>query len=99
MIKDQFFIESLGCAKNSVDAHSMAQLLESSGMKEVDNPEQAEVIIVNTCGFIQPARQESLQVLNEFSSRKAQGQILIAAGCLSELEKYHLLKKVKTFVI
>ena len=94
MIKDQFFIESLGCAKNSVDAHSMAQLLESSGMKEVDDPEQAEVIIVNTCGFIQPARQESLQVLNEFSSRKAQGQILIAAGCLSELEKYHLLKKV-----
>jgi ribosomal protein S12 methylthiotransferase len=94
MKKDHFYIESLGCAKNSVDSRSMAELLVLSGMKETADPEQAEVIIVNTCGFIQPARQESLEVLNEFGSSKQEGQVLIASGCLSEREKGQLLAEV-----
>lgn len=94
MKKDHFYIESLGCAKNSVDSRSMAELLVLSGMKETNDPGQAEVIIVNTCGFIQPARQESLEVLNEFSSSKRKGQVLIASGCLSEREKGQLLGEV-----
>jgi ribosomal protein S12 methylthiotransferase len=94
MKKDHFYIESLGCAKNSVDSRSMAELLVLSGMKETNDPEQAEVIIVNTCGFIQPARQESLEVLNEFASSKQDGQLLIASGCLSEREKGLLLDEV-----
>jgi ribosomal protein S12 methylthiotransferase len=94
MKKDHFYIESLGCAKNSVDSRSMAELLVLSGMQETDDPDQAEVIIVNTCGFIQPARQESLEVLNEFGSSKQEGQVLIASGCLSEREKGQLLAEV-----
>jgi len=94
MKKDLFYIESLGCAKNSVDSRSMAELLVLSGMKETNDPELAEVIIVNTCGFIQPAREESLEVLNEFASAKKKGQVLIAAGCLSEREKGQLLSEV-----
>ena len=94
MKKDFFYIESLGCAKNSVDSRSMAELLVLSGMRETGDPEQAEVIIVNTCGFIQPARQESLEVLNEFASSKQEGQLLIASGCLSEREKGQLLVEV-----
>ncbi|MBM3138074.1 MAG: 30S ribosomal protein S12 methylthiotransferase RimO [Chloroflexi bacterium] len=94
MKKDLFYIESLGCAKNSVDSRSMAELLVLGGMQETHDPEQAHVIIVNTCGFIQPAREESLLVLNEFASVKQRGQVLIAAGCLSEREKGQLLSEV-----
>ena len=95
MKKDYFYIESLGCAKNSVDSRSMAELLVISGFTEADSPDQAEVIIVNTCGFIQPARQESLEILNEFAAEKKEGQVLVAAGCLSEREKSQLLIEVE----
>ena len=89
-----FYIESLGCAKNTVDSHSMKRILESSGFQTSMNPEDSDVIIVNTCGFIQPARVESIQVLQEFSDKKRKGQFLIAAGCMSEREKTHLKELV-----
>ena len=71
---------SLGCAKNTVDSESMAQLLGQSGYQAVMQPDQASVLIVNTCGFIGPAREESLQVLSELAENKAEHQRLIAAG-------------------
>ncbi len=79
-----FFIASLGCAKNTVDAESMAQLLRREGYRFVDDPARAEVLIVNTCGFIAPAREESLAALREFAAQKRPGQFLIAAGCLTQ---------------
>lgn len=79
-----FHIVSLGCAKNTVDSSSMAQLMTRAGYVLTDKPERAGVIIVNTCGFIGPAKQESLETLNEFASRKRKGQLLIAAGCLTQ---------------
>ena len=85
-----FYIESLGCAKNTVDSHSMERILESSGFQLSMSPEDSDVIIVNTCGFIQPAKAESIQVLQEFSEKKRKGQFLVAAGCMSEREKTHL---------
>jgi ribosomal protein S12 methylthiotransferase len=93
MIKS-FYIESLGCAKNSVDSRSMAELLSLAGYVEAAAPEDSDLVIVNTCGFIQPAREESLQVLSEFSAAKRDGQYLIAAGCLSEREKQRLSTEV-----
>jgi len=89
-----FYIESLGCAKNTVDSHSMERILESSGFQLSMSPEDSDVIIVNTCGFIQPARAESIQVLQEFSAKKRKGQFLVAAGCMSEREKTHLKELV-----
>ena len=77
-------IVSLGCAKNTVDSDSMQQLLARAGYQLCDQPRQAEVIIVNTCGFIGPAREESIQVLNELAAAKRRGQLLVAAGCLSQ---------------
>ena len=65
---DSFYIESLGCAKNSVDSRSMAELLIRAGYRESQKPEKAGIIIVNTCGFILPAREESLRTLREFRS-------------------------------
>ena len=54
---NSFYIESLGCAKNTVDSHSMEWILKSSGYLPSPNPEDSDVIIVNTCGFIQGAKR------------------------------------------
>lgn len=79
-----FYIVSLGCAKNIVDSESMAQLMCGSGYMLADTPNNAEVLVVNTCGFIGPAKEESIQVLSEMASKKSDGQVLIAAGCLTQ---------------
>jgi len=79
-----FHLVTLGCAKNAVDSQSMAQLLVGSDYTPVEDPETAEVMIVNTCGFIGPAKEESLQVLRELAAQKNPDQLLIAAGCLTQ---------------
>jgi ribosomal protein S12 methylthiotransferase len=94
MNHESFYIESLGCAKNSVDSRSMAELLTKAGFMEIETRENAGIVIVNTCGFILPAREESIKTLREFGLSKPVGQILIAAGCLSEKEKYQLVNEV-----
>lgn len=80
----KFYLVSLGCAKNLVDSESMAQLLAKAGYIQTAHAEQADLLIVNTCGFIEPAKDESLQVLNELAKHKRKGQFLIAAGCLTQ---------------
>ena len=79
-----FHLVSLGCAKNTVDFDSMAQLLLRDGYRAVNDPNCAGVLIVNTCGFIGPAKQESIDVLRELAEAKRDGQLLIAAGCLTQ---------------
>lgn len=79
-----FHLVSLGCSKNTVDSDSMAQLLGNAGFRPVANPNQAGVLLVNTCGFIGPARDESYRVLSELAAHKRGGQLLIAAGCLTQ---------------
>jgi ribosomal protein S12 methylthiotransferase len=79
-----FHLTSLGCPKNSVDTDSMAKLLERDGYHQVGAPQQASIIIVNTCGFIGPAREESYNVLRSLAESKHPGQILIASGCLTQ---------------
>lgn len=84
MAANKLHLISLGCAKNSVDSESMASLMEVAGYRLVEDASSANVILVNTCGFIEPARQESLEVLSELAAAKRQGQLLIAAGCLTQ---------------
>jgi ribosomal protein S12 methylthiotransferase len=62
----------------------MGQLLVNAGYHHAEAPEGADVLVVNTCGFIGPAKEESLQVLEEFAAEKQAGQVLIAAGCLTQ---------------
>jgi len=81
-----FHIVSLGCAKNTVDTEGMAQLLSAAGYRRVKTPGRAQALIVNTCGFIAPAREESYAVLREMAAKKRPGQRLIAAGCLTQRE-------------
>ena len=79
-----FHIVSLGCAKNTVDADSMAQLLTDAGYELVANPRRAQVLIVNTCGFIDTAKKESFDALIKSAAKKKSGQVVIAAGCLTQ---------------
>lgn len=74
----------MGCAKNTVDSDSMAQLLGRGGYRAVEDPARADVLIVNTCGFIGAAKEESFSLLRALAGRKRNGQILIAAGCLTQ---------------
>jgi ribosomal protein S12 methylthiotransferase len=82
--KNAYHLLSLGCAKNTVDSEGMAQLLNRAGYQGVADAGQADVLIVNTCGFIEAARQESIEALRELAAGKQPGQLLIAAGCLSQ---------------
>lgn len=79
-----FYLISLGCPKNLVDSTGLTMLLERAGYVSAASAEKADLLIVNTCGFIAPARQESLDVLRELALSKRPGQRLIAAGCYAE---------------
>ena len=84
MSKPRFFFLSLGCAKNTVDSQSMTVLLNHAGYDISDRPEEADILIVNTCGFIEPARDESYAELRRLAEDKKPNQLLIAAGCLTQ---------------
>jgi ribosomal protein S12 methylthiotransferase len=84
MRKKTFHIVSLGCDKNTVDSDSMAHLLVQAGYTNVTSPAQAYVLIVNTCGFIASAKEESYDALAHLADTKKSGQILIATGCLAQ---------------
>ncbi len=73
----------------------MAQLLLRDGYRAVNRPEQASVLIVNTCGFIGPAKQESINTLRELAEVKHNGQLLIAAGCLTQRYGAEVAKQVQ----
>jgi len=72
----------------------MAQLLAGSGYMPEEDPRKARVIIVNTCGFIGPAKEESLNVLGEMALDKRPGQLLIAAGCLTQRYGAEVVRQV-----
>jgi ribosomal protein S12 methylthiotransferase len=85
--KKTFYIASLGCVKNTVDSESMAAIMLRDGYLSTEQPSKADVLVVNTCGFISAARKESIDVLNDLSENKKKDQILIAAGCLSQRDR------------
>ncbi len=94
MTKNTFHLVSLGCSKNTVDSDSMAQLLLRDGYQSVEDPTKASVLIVNTCGFIGPAKAESYRVLGELAEGKKKNQVLIAAGCLTQRYGVEVAQKV-----
>ena len=64
----RFYIASLGCPKNTVDSSNMAVLLQRAGYAPTLDAEQADILIVNTCGFIEAARQESLETMRDLAA-------------------------------
>ncbi len=87
---------SLGCAKNQTDAEIMLGLLAERGHEIVNDPKEAEAIIVNTCGFITPAKQESIDTVLEMAEYKKSGKcrLLIATGCLAERYNTEMEKEI-----
>ncbi len=86
---------SLGCAKNQTDAETMLGIVSKYGHNIVSEPEDADVIVVNTCGFIESAKQESIDAILEMAEYKnGKCKILIASGCLAERYNEELLKEL-----
>ena len=93
----KFFVHKLGCPKNDVDGDYIVARLVEAGHSPVKRPEDAESIIVNTCGFIQDAKQQSIDALLELGQLKKEGRLktLYAAGCLSQRYGDDLLKGIE----
>jgi len=91
-----FAFITLGCPKNLVDSERMLGKLAQDGYALVSDADGADVVVVNTCGFIEPARQESLAVIREMLDLKKQGRVgaVVVAGCLAERKKDALLEEV-----
>ena len=87
---------SLGCPKNLVDSERMLGRLAQDGYALVPDADGADVVVVNTCGFIEPARQESLAVIREMLALKEQGRVgaVVVAGCLAERKNEELLREI-----
>ncbi|BCD60780.1 MULTISPECIES: 30S ribosomal protein S12 methylthiotransferase RimO [unclassified Nitratiruptor] len=88
----KLYVVSLGCTKNLVDTEVMLGRLPEYEMTQI--PEEADLIIVNTCGFIGPAKEESLQTVFDLHSKRKKDSILVMAGCLSERYKEELQKEM-----
>jgi tRNA A37 methylthiotransferase MiaB len=80
------YFVSLGCVKNRVDTEVMLGVAGHAGWRIVDEPDEAEVIVVNTCGFIGEAKKESIQTIFELAEMKKHGACkkLVVTGCLSQ---------------
>src|SRR5881275_1527205 len=93
--KGNYAFISLGCPKNTVDSERMLGKLAQDGYALQPDADGADVVIVNTCGFIEPARQESLAVIREMLALKKAGKVgaVVVAGCLAERKKDELLQE------
>jgi ribosomal protein S12 methylthiotransferase len=78
------YIETLGCPKNLCDSEFAAGILADAGYIAVDDPKDASVILVNTCGFIDDAKRESIDAILDLSAYKEEGRLLVVSGCLSQ---------------
>jgi ribosomal protein S12 methylthiotransferase len=87
---------SLGCPKNQVDAEQMLGVLAGSGFEITAEQDQADIIVVNTCGFIESAKEESIEAILEAARMKREGRCskVIVAGCLSQRYRDELLKEL-----
>src|SRR5436305_10173869 len=96
MTKPTFAFISLGCPKNLVDSERMLGKLAQDGYALQPDATGADVVVVNTCGFIEPARQESLAVIREMLDLKRAGKVgaVVVAGCMAERQREVLLDQV-----
>ena len=86
---------SLGCDKNLVDSEMMMGLLHDRGYEFTDNEEEADIIVINTCGFINDAKEESINTILEMAKYKENNlKALIVAGCLVERYKNEILQEL-----
>ena len=94
MSNKKVFIDTLGCPKNFNDSEFAAGILEENGYEIIDSPEDADIIMVNTCGFINDAKKESIEHIFEMSERRKAGGKLVVSGCLSQRYSEELSKEI-----
>jgi ribosomal protein S12 methylthiotransferase RimO len=80
----RYWIETLGCPKNHVDSEKLAGLLQSQGYDVASSAEDADLVVANTCAFIEAAREESIETVLELADRKHRGARLVVTGCMAE---------------
>lgn len=90
-----FFLLTLGCPKNEVDSEGISEMLLQANYNGTDDPRRADVLIVNTCGFLQVAKDESIGALQELAAAKKKKQLLIAAGCMTQRFGSEVTRQVK----
>ena len=88
------YLRSLGCNKNTVDSEIILSLLKGRGYKRTDNPDKASKIIINTCAFIDDAKEEAIDTIFELSQYKKKGSQLIVTGCFSQLYHREIIAKL-----
>jgi len=95
-MREKVSVVTLGCEKNLVDSEIMSGLIHERGYELVDRPEDATVVIVNTCGFIDAAKEESGNTILELAELKETGRLkaLIVSGCLTQRYKEELMKEM-----
>jgi ribosomal protein S12 methylthiotransferase len=98
MKKNQIDIVTMGCSKNLVDSEKLVKQFEKKGYHCVPDSKrpQGEIAIINTCGFIESAKEESINTILEFVQRKLEGQLshLYVMGCLSQRYQKELEKEI-----
>jgi ribosomal protein S12 methylthiotransferase len=92
----RYHLVTLGCAKNTVDSMRLEQALRNGGHRAVDAPSDADLVLVNTCGFIDAAKDESVAVVRELEATRHEGQRLYVVGCMTEIARDEVLAAVPT---
>ncbi len=90
----RFYLLTLGCPKNLVDSEGMSELMVVGGYRASEDPAQADILIVNTCGFLEAAKAESIGALQELAAAKRPEQLLVAAGCMVQRFGPDLVREV-----
>ena len=80
----RYWLQTLGCPKNQVDSDKLEGHLASRGYQPASGPDSADLIVVNTCAFIEAARQESIDTVLELADQRAEGSQLVVTGCMAE---------------
>jgi ribosomal protein S12 methylthiotransferase len=80
----RFWVETLGCPKNQVDSDKLVGVLEADGYASTDDPADADLLVVNTCAFVEEARQESIDAILAASDQRRPGAKLVVTGCMAE---------------
>ncbi len=81
---ERYWIETLGCPKNQVDSDKLVGTLTGDGFVAADSPEEADLVVVNTCAFIEAARQESIDTVLTMADSRRDGSRLVVTGCMAE---------------
>ena len=83
-VSQRFYVETLGCPKNQVDSDKLIGTLLADGLQPAAEPDDADLVVVNTCAFIEAARQESIDTVLALDERRRDGARLVVTGCMAE---------------